>query len=196
MTDTVNPFGVRRAVPVDQASLLDFVLPMLSEESLQPVSPSRVLGMVKRATQQDGAIAGIIDGADGIEASIGLLVDRYAYTEQEHVRVTWAFVHPEYRKSEHAQNLMAFAKWACEQLGATRGYNVPLIYELLTRTDLVGKMKLVQRSLPQVGATFAWGCLPVNQLDQLMLSTGREKHYGRGQSFSREFAPSALLRRA
>ena len=184
-----NPYGVRRATTADVDPLLDFVLHLLPEERLQPVSPSRVLEMIHRCADQRGAIAGVVDGADGIEATIALFVERMDDTDQEHIRIKWSIVHPEHRQTDHAQNLMKFAKWCCEQLGGRKGYQVPLLYEVLTKGELLGKMKLAQRSLPQVGATFAWGCIPQGQLDQLTTGGGQSKRW----QFARRHQPSPIL---
>lgn len=149
---TPNPFNVRRAVPADADALFAFLMEHYYRESaLQPVSEKKVRANIRRCVEMDRGIAGVIDGEDGIEASIGLAFEEYNYTDESHVEGLWLGVHGDHRNTQHAPNLLKFAKWVWQ------GLDIPMFLEVLTADRLMGKMRLFQRQVPQIGAVFACG---------------------------------------
>jgi len=159
---TPNEFGVRRAVPADAGALTESAVHAFLDGALQTVSRDKVAKLVERCVQRERAIAGIIEGVAGtIVASIGMTVESFTYSNDEHLSVVWMGVHPEHRRdTHHARALMGFAQWAQSVLG------VPAYLELSTTTELDGKMHLYQRLIPQVGARFSWGSLLAGQYNQ------------------------------
>jgi hypothetical protein len=149
-----NPQSVTRAGPEHAARLIVSATFILLEEAVQPVSEARVTGLVVRCVNQDGAIAGLITGPDGIEASVGLSIERYPYSEAQHLRVQWLGVHEDYRKGDHHTRLLEFSKWAAETV------QLPLFATLTTTADLDGKFHSILRRIPQIGAVFSWGPMP------------------------------------
>ena len=174
MSDTLrlasNSFGVRRASPSDAEALFDFLIPVYAESALQPVSPTKLRAMINRCVNLDSAICGIISGKDGIEASIGLLVGEFDYTDHPHVAIKWNAVHPNFRRVNHGATLMRFAKWCYDGLQADSPVTLPMFAEVLTKDALEAKMRLLERNIPQVGAWFAWGCAPEGRFDQLSIA--------------------------
>lgn len=162
----INPFKVRRATPDDAAALVNFTLDLYAEEGLQTVSPGKVTALVQRAVNRDGAIAGIIEGETGIEASVGLAIEQYDYSDEKHLKMKWLGVRPAFRKGDRAANLMRFAQWCHEEINKASEHPMPLYLDLLTREALAGKMHLYLRLVPQVGATFACGGVPPDQFNQ------------------------------
>ncbi len=188
---SINPFEVRRADATDAPRLFDFLLPLYVEVALQPVSATKLRTMVERCAGGDRAMAGLIEGPAGIEASIALAIEEFDYTDAEHLRIKWAFVYPAFRRMNHLHRLMQFAAWCYEGMLAMSPAAMPLIGDILTVDELEPKMRLYQRSLPQVGAMFALGCVPENAFDQLRLDDGRGDR-GRstsGGSASRQRSP-------
>lgn len=149
-----NPYGVRGATQDDAEILLRHVVPIYSEGALQPISTAKIELLVQRCIDRDGAIAGIIDGPDGIEASIGLAVESFEYSDHAHLAGKWLGVAPAFRRVNHASRLIQFAKWASTAM------SVPLHLSITTATELEPKLLLYQRQIPQCGAFFAWGFLP------------------------------------
>lgn len=154
-----NPFGVRHATAEDVDAVAAFVRPLKEEEAVQSVSEARVRTLVERCVA-DGVV-GIVDCEDGILSSVGILLDRFDYTEESHVRVKWLGVAPKYRvaplNTGHAAQLMRFAKWTHAALERSVGASVPFILEILTAEDVERKIRLLQRQAPQIGAYFGWG---------------------------------------
>jgi hypothetical protein len=140
--------GVRLARPDDEAAVYALLLDLHGENALGSLAPAKVEAMLRRGTRGEGGVIGIIDGPRGIEASIGLVMTQWWYSEEWHLEEMWNFVHPDHRRSTHAKKLVEFAKWTSDRLG------VPLLLGILTRHRLLPKMRLLQRQMPQVGALF------------------------------------------
>lgn len=156
----LNPQGVRRASPADYDALLAAALNCYAENALQPVSHAKVGEIVRRCVEQDQSIAGIIDGPAGLEASVGLSIASFDYSDERHLRCLWLGVEPAHRKTPHGVKLMEFAQWAQSVL------EVPLYLDLTTVETLQSKMHLYLRTAPQVGAFFAFGAVPEGQFNQ------------------------------
>lgn len=162
-----NPFGVRRAGPDDIADLLLFVPRVLNENSLLPLSSVKVDRLVERCARcEGGAIAGIIDGPERVDASIGLAFTETDISDEPYLRVVWFGLHPSVRHhpgKEHApqahygRRLFDFAEWCHGRLERYAERPILLQFDILTRTGLTAKMRLYQRRLEQVGAMFAFG---------------------------------------
>lgn len=167
MSDS-NPFNVRKADPYDADALFDMALFLTHEDALQPVSETKLRALVQRCVTMDNAIAGIIDGPDGIEGTVGLVVDQFPYSEADHLAALWIGTSQAYRDritkqrqrnyapedAGLATRLLRFAKWASDQM------DVPLVISVLTAGDLKAKLTSYQRQTPQIGAIFGWGDLP------------------------------------
>lgn len=165
---TPYPTLVRRATPADIDSLLLFVPQVLEETSLLPVSMIKIEALIERcATQQSGAIAGIIEGEDGnVDAGIGLAFCESETSDIPFIKAVWCGLHPGVRKhpanpndprAHYGRTLFEFARWCHEGLERAAGHPILLQFDLLTRTMLGAKMRLYERNLKQVGATYAFG---------------------------------------
>lgn len=155
-----NPQGIRKAGPDDFEDLISSATAILTEGALQPVSVDKVTALVGRCIQLDRAIAGIIVGDAGIEASIGMVIDTFPYSEAEHLSVVWLGVHPTFRGDHRGAQLMEFANWAQSVM------DVPLYVDLSTIEELQAKLHLYLRLAPQVAAKFAFGAVPEGQYNQ------------------------------
>lgn len=157
---TIEQFDVQVAMPDDKAALLAFAIMIKTEDALQEVSNEKVEAMVDRCIQRDRAIAGIIRGPMGIEASIGLMVEELDYSDDMHLQMKWVGTHAACRKSGHGPRLMGFAQHFQEKVG------IPLFMSVLTATGLDGKLRMFARHAPQVGAIFSLGAVPKGAYNQ------------------------------
>jgi len=165
---TPNTYGVLKARLCDAPAIREFLLGhYYPEAALQPISIRKVDSMIGRCVSRDRAMAGIIMGDGGIEASVGISIEEFDYSEHPHLEARWLSVHPDHRHSTHLQQLLKFADWAAEQMG------VPAFLGVLTDKDLIGKMRLYQRRMPQVGAMFAAGVQDGRFYSQLRMGDGR-----------------------
>jgi hypothetical protein len=160
------PDGVRRATEEDIDEMLLFVPQILAETTLLPVSPTKIQHLVERcASRQGGAIAGIIDGPDGIDASIGMDVAVSDISDHKFVRAIWLGVHPGLRqspppqtdpRSHYGRRLFEFARWFHGQLEAGAGYPILMQFDVTTRVSLGAKLGMYERNAVPIGASFAY----------------------------------------
>jgi N-acetylglutamate synthase-like GNAT family acetyltransferase len=146
---------IRLATPADEDRLFDFLMLLHGENALFPVSDSKVREIIRQGTLQQGGVIGIIDGADGsIEASVGLIVDSWWYTNAPSLNERWNFVRQDCRHSPHAKNLIQFSKRAAQHLG------VPLIMGIISTRRTEAKVRLYKRQMEYVGGYFMSGHRP------------------------------------
>lgn len=153
--------GVRAARPGDENDILQLALMLHKENGMMKLDSEKVMGIIKRATSgEDGYIIGVIDGPEGLEGAVCLVIAAMYYTAENHLEELWNFVHPAHRRTTHAKRLIEWSKWCADQL------SVPLLIGIVTRDRLVPKMRLYQRQLPQIGALFLHGKVPSDQFNQ------------------------------
>jgi len=98
MTET-SFAGVRMARPEDEESVYRLLMLLYEENALLPMSEEKVRAAIRAGTRGEGGIVGFIDGKSGIEASIGMALSQFWYTERWHLNEMWCFVHPDHRNS-------------------------------------------------------------------------------------------------
>lgn len=91
---------------------------------------------------------GVIEESSVAVASIALVRCRYWWTVDEHLEALWNFVHPDYRRSEHAKELMVFAK---ETANALR---LPLELAQEETPETAPKVRLIERQMQRTGVIF------------------------------------------
>lgn len=145
---TPRPQNVRIAVSGDEDRLMKIFRISHEDNAIAPMSEEKVMKTIKHALNREGSFIGIIDGAKEIEGVICATLAQMWYSDAWHYDELVNFVHPDYRKSNHAKNLMDFAKWMTEQT------NVPLHIGILTAKRLDAKVRLYQRQFKMGGAVF------------------------------------------
>jgi ABC-type transport system substrate-binding protein len=129
---------------------------MHAENGLAPMDESMVRAALDRGINRDRAVIGVIRGDGVIEASIGLFVGSWWYSQSQHCEDLWNFVSEPYRKSEHAKSLLQWAKYAAGFL------EKPLLMGVLSNERTQAKIRLYERQLgPQIGALFVVRASPV-----------------------------------
>lgn len=94
-------------------------------------------------------IIGVIVNPSGVaEASIGLVLARFWYSRDPHIEDQWNFVHPDYRRTDHAKSLMAFAKGYADTL------RMPMFLAQEETADNAPKVRLLERNLKRAGTIF------------------------------------------
>ncbi len=159
MTDT-SFAGVRLAGPDDEDEVYDLLMKLYLENSMAELSSAKVRQTIRRATNEKDGFIGVIPGPDGLEATVGLFLSQWWYTDDWHVEEYWNFVHPDHRRTGHANRLISWSKWISDSL------HMPMLMGILTKTQLEPKMRLFQRKMPQVGALFLHGKVVDDQYNQ------------------------------
>lgn len=153
------PEGVRHARPEDEDAVLALMRLAHDENGLFSMDEEKTREMIRRCTARRFALLGVIDGQTSdcpIEGVIALVIASYWYTCEHHLEEIMNFVHPDHRRSTHAKQLIAWAKW-CQQGLSQEGLHVPLIMGIMTHKRLEPKIRLYQRQMPQIGAVFQVG---------------------------------------
>ena len=145
---TEKPDCVRMATKADEQQIYDILMELYAENSLFELSPEKVWGIIRKATNRQGGIIGVIDGPNGIEGTVGLELVQFWYSESWLLSEYWNFVREPYRQSDNAKNLINFAKWCAESM------NMPLHMGIITTKRTAAKERLYRRVMPKVGAFF------------------------------------------
>ena len=92
----------RLATRADEAELIALCHELHRENGLQKMDDDMVREMLWRAFDRKGGVVGVIEGEDGIEAAICLLITSIWYSRDHHLEELFAFVRRPFRKSNHA----------------------------------------------------------------------------------------------
>jgi len=141
---------VRIGRPSDFPLMMDFMGQMHAENGMASMAPELVAESLRRGLARDRAIIGIVDDGDRVAASVGLFVGRWWYSHDFHLEDFWNYVGQDYRRHHMARPLIEFAKGCSESLG------VPLLMGVTSDTRAAAKVRLYERQLPFVGATFRY----------------------------------------
>lgn len=150
-----NPYGVRHVDGSEIDPLVAAVTEIFGEVAVQPVSESRVRDLCVRC-MTDGVV-GVVGHPGEIQASIGIEIAYFDYSEEIHLRIAWIGVLPPWRRSNHAATLLRFARWFHAGIERRSGQRVPCVADIVTTSDLDRKIRSFGRQMRQVGATFGWG---------------------------------------
>lgn len=148
---TQRPDNVEIAKPCHEQEIFDMLILLWEENALFPRDDDMVMHNIRRATEGKGGIIGMIRIEGKIVGIIGMFLDSYWYSSTLYLSEYWNFVHPDYRRSEYAKNLIQFAKNCNENLG------VMLIAGVLSTRRTAAKSRLLGRQLIPVGQLFANG---------------------------------------
>lgn len=149
---------VRGATPADESELLSLLNEMHVENGMFSLSESKLRDVVARAVRPNlhapGAspiVAGVIGDPGRVEASIGLTLGQWWYTDDWHIEDIWNYVRVPYRQSKNAKALIEFSKQAQAKM------KMKLMVGVLSHTRTAAKIHLFERRLgPMVGAIFSW----------------------------------------
>jgi hypothetical protein len=140
---------VRKAASRDREPILEICRQNHSENGQFGYSATKVESMVDKAFNGGGAIIGLVGGHDRIEGAILLNIGQFWYTDDWCVEEIFNFVHPEFRKSTHAKDMIDFGKRCSDELA------IPLVIGVVSNERTKAKMELYRRRLGEpVGGYF------------------------------------------
>jgi len=143
-------YTVRLASPQDEEKILDLLMLMHEENGLFEMDYDSVREMVRKVLNRENGIIGVIDGEDGIEAAVCLVIDRLWYAKTWCLNDVFNFVAPKYRRSTRAKSLISFAKNYSDQVG------IPLLMGIVSNVRTEAKIKLLERQMRKAGAFFIY----------------------------------------
>jgi hypothetical protein len=144
----ITTLPVRKARPTDRDTVLDICRQNHAENGQFGLSMRKVEGMVDKAFANEGCIIGAV-GNDRIEGIIMLLIAQFWYTDDWCLEETMNYVLPDYRRSTHAKDMIAFAKRCSDEI------QIPLVIGVVSNERTKAKIELYRRQLGEpVGGYF------------------------------------------
>lgn len=156
---TEKPPSVRMAVEEDEAAVLELLVLWWNEHAkeIAPIAVDQMLEDIQTGTRQRLGFVGVVDGPDGVPvACIVMVPARWSFSRQWFIREVYTFVHPEHRRSRHAEDLVQFAKWCADEWTRQFGYRIYLVVSVLTHDRIAPKIRFFRRFITQMGAGFMY----------------------------------------
>ena len=82
---TTKPENVRIALPSDEDAIFSLMYLAHKENGMGTMNPVKVWEKIRLATRQRGGVIGVIDGKDGLEACIYLILSQWWYSDDWHL---------------------------------------------------------------------------------------------------------------
>jgi hypothetical protein len=143
-------YTVRIAKPEDEAEVHAFLKLMHEENGIFEWDDEKTREFISRATSRRYGVIGIIEGDEALEGMICLIPDQLWYSSDWFLNEVFNFVHPDYRRSTRAKDLIAFAKNISDEM------QLPLILGVVSNYRTEAKVKLYERQFPKAGAFFMY----------------------------------------
>lgn len=138
---------VRLATPEDEAGIFHLCKLLHGENGLFPMDDELVEETIKNGITQNGGIIGLIGPPDALEGIIYLSISHFWYSRKPHLEELFNFVHPDFRRSDHAKALIDFAK------SCTSG-NIRLVIGVVSNERTEAKVRLYERRLGKPAGAF------------------------------------------
>src|ERR1700727_1535932 len=101
------PSVVRMARIGDEPAIFDFFVLAWNDNGFFPISSKKTIDVIMKACRHEGVSIGLICDEKGkIEAATGVCLESYWYTDVYFLNELLNFVHPDHRRSRHAQALL------------------------------------------------------------------------------------------
>lgn len=157
---TDRPTTVRLAKQEDEVGVLALVLDDLSrnpQQSWAPTESDRVLEFIQSGTRLKGGIVGVIDGDDGLPvATTVMILQQPGHSKAWYLFELWNVVHPNHRRSRHAEDLLKFSFWCSDEWTRKFGYPIHYVAQVNSLEYLPEKLRFFRRRMTQVGGTFIY----------------------------------------
>lgn len=142
---------VRVAVSEDAPSIYAMCKMLHEENGIASWSEDKIRGSIGGALAGKKAVIGVIGPRGAPVAMIILHIGSMWYSDDIHLEDRGTFVHPDYRRTSYAKDLLDFAKLAAEDL------KIPLLMGIVSNERTEQKVRLFRRRLgPLAGAYFIW----------------------------------------
>lgn len=93
---------------------------------------------------------GVIGPRGALEGFILMVIGSYWYTDELHLEELATFVHPNHRRSRHAQALLNYSKHMSDAIG------IPLLIGIVSNKRTEAKVRLYRKYLPEAGSFFLY----------------------------------------
>jgi len=151
---TPRPSNISIASKKDENEIFDLLCLLHKENAMAEMDEEKVWDKIKttlhRPENIKNGVIGVIKNEGKIEAISALIPSQWWYSQRWFLEDICNFVHPSFRRSNHAKDLLNFDKWCSEQLG------MPLLIGILSTIRTEPKVRLFSRQLQPVGALFIY----------------------------------------
>lgn len=93
---------------------------------------------------------GVIGEPGALEAFIMMILATYWYTDEIHLEELATFVHPNHRRSKHAQALLNYSKKMSDAI------KIPLLIAVVSNQRTESKVRLYRKHFPETGSFFLY----------------------------------------
>lgn len=154
-----SPSVVRPATPEDYEQIWAMFRLLHQENGVFPMSQPKlewILGRVlypELIPQDDTGIRGylgVIGPQGALEGFVLMVICAYWYTDALHLEELATFVHPNHRRSKHAQALLNYSKKMSDAI------NIPLLIGIISNKRTEAKVRLYRKYLPEAGSFFLY----------------------------------------
>jgi GNAT superfamily N-acetyltransferase len=153
------PSIVRPAQPLDYDEIWKLFRLLHTENALFDMSETKLEWILRRVLlpqlipQEDLGLRGymgVIGPPGALEAFILLVLGSFWYTDVVHLEELATFVHPNHRRSRHAQALLNYSKHMSDAI------NIPLQIGIISNKRTESKVRLYRKHFPEAGAFFLY----------------------------------------
>ena len=157
---TALPKTVRMASPADELDVFNLLKMDLDANAahVSPIDNEKVMLMIQAGTRQRGGFVGVI-GKPAVAVVI-MTSCQWWWSNGWYLNEIVNFVHPDHRKSNHANDLLDFCKWAADEQTRGFGYRVWLVAGVFGAKRIHAKIALYRRKFWQAGAAFLYPAPP------------------------------------
>jgi hypothetical protein len=164
MGPTARPQSVRMARAGDTEPIFELLAGVYRENghTFAPMDRGKIEGLIQKGIEQkDGVILGVIETlTHGIVATCALMIAQFGWSRQWYLMDVWQCVHPDHRRSRHADDLLDFECWLSDEMTRGFGYQVYLVGGVLSLTRPREKARLFARHMNFIGASFIYPLPP------------------------------------
>lgn len=146
----VKPEDVRLAEEADRPALVELTTLLHGENGLFSLSLKKRDALLDRYYAKQGSIIGVIGEVGAPVATIYLSLTQPEYTDEWALVEVWSHVHPDHRRTSHAQHLLDYAKFMSSEM------KLPLLIGILSNHRTEAKVRLYERRLQSAGAYFVF----------------------------------------
>jgi GNAT superfamily N-acetyltransferase len=150
---------VRPAHPTDYEEIWKLLRLLHTENGIFDLSEAKVDWLLKRVLfpqlipQDDLGLRGymgVIGKPGDLEGFILLIIGSYWYTDTLHLEELATFVHPNHRRSRHAQALLNYSKRMSDAI------NIPLLIGIISNQRTEAKVRLYRKHFTESGSFFLY----------------------------------------
>ena len=142
-------FGqVRMATPGDENGVMMLARMVHEEIAHWGFNEDKVRAMVRRATDRQGGILGVVGDPGDLLGCIYLTVEPVWYSDDWQLLELWNFVRPDARRSTHGRDMISFAKKVSDEMG------LKLTIGIFNDKRQEAKTRLYDRQLQRAGAFY------------------------------------------